>query len=362
MQPALRWRGATTRERRMNYNPIRGLRAALLALGVLCGSGGAIAQTAVTDFKAGPGNGVYSFASWTPKTLPDLMRGQGSAESQNVTGHLFLPPGDAKVPAVLLVHGSGGIYSAMLEFWPKALNAAGIAVFSMDSFNPRGVKSTAEDQSQVPFAADTADAFAALKLLATHPRIDPQRIAIMGFSRGGITVQRSAVERIIASQKLPDGLRFAAHIPVYSGGCVGVFRLRVKPGVFSKAPQLWIHGNADDYAGMPPCETYAKQIAEAGTPVEFVVLEGAAHKFDADDPRKVFIRGAQRTLDTCPVELDIDTFASFDRNTGQRLQGEAYQAVLKSCSATGASVEGSTKARDRAAQVTLAFLAKAFAK
>ncbi len=343
-------------------NPIRGLRAALLALGVLCGSGGAVAQTAVADFKAGPGNGEYSFASWTPKTLAELMRGQGSAEAQNSTGHLFLPPGDAKVPAVLLVHGSGGIYNAMLDFWPKAFNAAGIAVFSMDSFGPRGVKSTAEDQSQVAFAADTADAFAALKLLATHPRIDPQRIAIMGFSRGGITVQRTAVERIIASQKLPDGLRFAAHLPVYSGGCVGVFRLRVKPGVFSKAPQLWIHGNADDYTGLAPCEAYAKHIAEAGTPVEFVVLEGAGHKFDADDPRRVLVRGAQRTLDTCPVEMDIDSFASFDRNTGQRLQGEAYQAVLKSCSAIGASIEGSAKARDRAAQVTLAFLGKVFAK
>lgn len=347
----------------MTFESNRGLRAALLATAALLWAAvGAHAQAVVADFKAGPGNGEYGFASWTPKTLPELMRGQGGAEAQNVTGHLFLPPGDARVPAVLLVHGSGGIYSAMLDFWPKAFNAAGIAVFSMDGFGPRGVKSTADDQSQVPFAADTADAFAALKLLATHPRIDPQRIAIMGFSRGGITVQRSAVERVIAAQKLPDGLRFAAHIPVYSGGCAGAFRLRVKPGVFSKAPQLWIHGNADDYSALAPCEAYAKQIAEAGTPVEFVVLEGAGHKFDADDSRKIFLRGAQRTLDTCALEMDIDTFAAFDRNTGQRLQGEAYQAVLKSCGATGASVEGNAKARDRAAQAALAFLAKAFAK
>ena len=60
--------------------------------------------------------------------------------------------------------------------------------------------------------------------------------------------------------------------------------------------------------------------------------------------------------------MDIDSFASFDRATGQRLQGEAYQAVLKSCSATGANIEGSAKARDRAAEVTLAFLSKAFGK
>ena len=33
-------------------------------------------------------------------------------------------------------------------------------------------------------------------LLASHPRIDPKRIAVMGFSRGGITAVRSGVVRI----------------------------------------------------------------------------------------------------------------------------------------------------------------------
>ena len=146
------------------------------------------------------------------------------------------------------------MYKRQLDYWPKQFNAVDMAVFTLDMFGPRGVKSTAEDQSQVPFAADTADAFAALKILATHPRIDSQHIAIMGFSRGGIATLRVAVEKIIASQKLPDGLRFAAVIPTYSGGCNGIFRLVVKPGVFSKAPMLFIHGDADDYTSIGPCQ------------------------------------------------------------------------------------------------------------
>lgn len=341
---------------------VRRLTAALVSLVTVVTTGAVHAQApaVVASFASGPGNGAYAFASWTPKTLPELMQGNAGSQDVNTVGHLFLPPGDAKVPAVVLVHGSGGIYKAELEYWPKHFNAAGIAVFTLDMFGPRGVQSTAEDQSQVPFAADVADTFAALRLLATHPRIDPKRIAVMGFSRGGIAVLRSAVERIIASQKLPDGLRFAAHIPTYAGGCAGITRLVVKPGVFSKAPMLFLHGDADDYTPIGPCQDYADRIAKAGTPVEFVVIEGAYHKFDSDDPKRYNLRNVTRTVGDCPLEIDIDTMMAYDRASGARLQGPAYATALKGCGAIGATVEGNSRARDKARDAAVAFLKKNF--
>ena len=332
-----------------------------LVLAVACAAGVAHAQDPVADFKAGQPNGRYAFASSSPKTMSDLVRGNIQQDPVNIVGHLFLPPGSEKVPAVVLMHGSGGIYDAMLEFWPKRFNAAGLAVFSVDSFGPRGVKGTTDDQSLVPFAADVADAFAALRLLATHPRIDPKRIAIMGFSRGGITAWRTAVERVIAGQKLPDDLRFAAHVPVYAGGCVGVFRLIVKPGVFSKAPMLWVHGDADDYTNIGPCQDYADRIGKAGTPVEFVTIAGARHKFDQDDPARTYLKAAQRTREDCPLEVDIDTGVFQDRQTGQRLQADAVRDLARKCNAVGATIEGSRRARDKAAEAIVAFLKKALA-
>ncbi len=335
------------------------------AAGLLFGAffaANALAQEVVTSFANGPPSGTYAFASWTPKTLAELMQGNKSDEKVNIVGHLFLPSGNDKVPAVVLVHGSGGIYNAELDYWPKQFNAVDMAVFTLDMFGPRGVKSTAEDQSQVPFAADTADAFAALKILATHPRIDSQHIAIMGFSRGGIATLRVAVEKIIASQKLPDGLRFAAVIPTYSAGCNGIFRLVVKPGVFSKAPMLFIHGDADDYTSIGPCQDYADRIGKAGTPVEFVTIEGAHHKFDSDDVKRYNLRSATRTKAECPVEIDIDTFYAYNRATGGRLQGEAYKDALKGCGAVGATVEGNRAARDKAVQAAVLFLKTRFSK
>lgn len=333
-------------------------------------TGSAKALETVSDFSKAPGNGVYSFASVTPKAFPNLLNPSLNGEPANISGHLFMPAQATdknKVPAIILVHGSGGIYDAMLDYWPKQLNGAGYAVLALDTFGPRGVKSTAADQSQVPFAADVADAFSALKLMASHPRIDASRIAVMGFSRGGLATWRTAVERVIAAQSaahsLPAGLRFAAHIPVYSGGCVGVFRLMVKPGVFSKSPMLWVHGDADDYAPMAPCRDYADKIGQAGTPTEFFAIAGAHHKFDMDDQRRIDVRNAQRTLDSCPIEVDIETLYTYDRTTGARLTGAPYAEVLKKqCSAIGATVVGDTKARDKAAQAILPFLRKTFGR
>ena len=62
----------------------------------------------------------------------------------------------------------------------------------------------------------------------------------------------------------------------------------------------------------------------------------------------------------CTVETDIDTLTAHDGATGARLQGPAYRDALKACQAVGATVEGSTKARDQATQAALAFLKKVF--
>ncbi len=66
-----------------------------------------------------------------------------------LAGELRIPrPGTEKLPAVVLVHGSGGL-SALHDRWAQELNSIGIAAFILDSFTGRGIVSTVNDQSQI---------------------------------------------------------------------------------------------------------------------------------------------------------------------------------------------------------------------
>jgi dienelactone hydrolase len=345
--------------------PTGSIRGGLFGAALLLAAAGTAAQsgsaTAVADFSAGPGNGNYSFASSTPRTLADAMDRSRQRAPATALGQLMLPAGSAaKAPAVLLVHGSGGIYPALADFWGKRLNEQGIAVFIIDIFGARGVASTADDQSLVPFSADLADSFAALQLLASHPRIDRERIAVMGFSRGGIATWRTAVNKIAAGLG-SDGLRFAAHIPVYSGGCAGITSVTVKPGVFGPAPMLFIHGDEDDYTYASDCQDFAQRIRGAGTSTEFVLLPGARHKFDSDDGRRHQLPNVQKTRQGCPLEFDVDALTYRDRRSGAAIPLAEMNAFNKAnCATTGAAVEGDRKSREAAAKAVDAFLKQVF--
>ena len=97
----------------------------------------------------------------------------------NPVGTLKFPENvEDKVPLVILVHGTGGV-GYRESTWLSFLRDHGIATFVLDYFAPRNVKPRDRDIPQPP-----QDVWGALKILATHPRIDNDRVAIMGFSNG----------------------------------------------------------------------------------------------------------------------------------------------------------------------------------
>ena len=204
-----------------------------------------------------------------------FLRGDKNGAPVTIAGELRIPrSGTDKLPAVILVHGSGGV-GGNVDRWASELNAIGIATFTIDSFTARGIVSTSADQEQLGRLAMTYDTFRALEVVAAHPRIDPTRIATMGFSRGGQAVLYAAMKRF---QRMhgPEGIEFAAYVPLYPA----CFTNYIDDENLSDKPIRIHHGIADDYVPVGPCRSYVDRLRKAGRDVTLTEYPDAHHAFD----------------------------------------------------------------------------------
>ncbi len=143
-----------------------------------------------------------------------FLTGDKNGTSVVIAGELRIPRiGTEKVPVVVLQHGSGGV-GGNVDRWVGEFNEVGIATFVVDSFTGRGLQSTVADQALLGRLNMIFDAYRALEVVAKHPRVDPARIALMGFSRGGQSVLYASLKRF---QRMhgPAGLEFAAYVAFY---------------------------------------------------------------------------------------------------------------------------------------------------
>ena len=95
---------------------------------------------------------------------------------------------------VIFIAGSSG-FGPVSDVWDRQFEEMGISTFAMDSFAGRGIVSTVIDQSQLGWFNMILDLYRSLAVLAAHPRVDPTRIAVMGWSRGGRAALYSSVKR-----------------------------------------------------------------------------------------------------------------------------------------------------------------------
>jgi dienelactone hydrolase len=203
-----------------------------------------------------------------------ILLGETQGQSVTLAGELRLPLGTNKVSVVVLVHGIGGLM-AKEDGWARALNSWGIGVFIPDHLSGRGIAPMSAGDVQLAGVARMVDVYHALPLLLQHPRIDPERIALMGFSMGGAVTLLSSQERF-RTRYGPSNVQFAAYIALYPSCAV---RLRDDAKVAARPIRLF-YGTADDWTSVEQCRTQVADLKKAGADVTLTEYPGATHAYD----------------------------------------------------------------------------------
>jgi dienelactone hydrolase len=279
-------------------------------------------------------------------TLTDkqFLTGEKNGTPVTIGGELRIPPSRARVPAVVLVHGSGGLGGSM-DRWAQELNGIGVAAFLMDSFTGRGVAETVTDQERVSHLTMIADSYRALALLSKHPMIDPARIAIMGFSKGGAVALGASLTRF-QRMHAPPGVEFSAYIPFYAP----CFISYLEDTQVSDRPIRLFHGSDDDWVPAAPCREYVAKLRPLGKDIQMTEYAGARHAFDSPrTPAVLELPDAQNPA-RCRIE---------ERPGGEVVNQETRMPFTMNdpCVTRGASIGYDAPAHAAATQAVKKFLA-----
>ncbi|WMY10207.1 dienelactone hydrolase family protein [Paraburkholderia phenoliruptrix] len=275
-----------------------------------------------------------------------MLTGNRHGEPVTVAGILRLAKQSGKQPVVVLIHGSSGI-GANIEMWERIFNENGIGTFAIDGFTGRGIRSTSNDQSQLGRLNLVLDAYRALDMLARDPRVDPDRIVLMGFSRGGQATLYAAMTRLNRMWNT-SGVRFRAYIPFYPD-CM----TRYRDDTDVDGPIREFHGADDDYDPAPACAAYIGRLREAGKDATMTVFPHASHAFDMPYAMPTVVAKGAQTVRACRIV----------ENASGELINEATGALFSfrdECVQSDPHVGGNGQARDAAISDVLAYLKTLF--
>jgi dienelactone hydrolase len=218
-------------------------------------------------------------------TDPGKVSFQGTATNifegaPTLSGRLKRPGGNGPFPAIVLLHGCGGINARRDHRWAERLMKWGYVTLQVDSFGPRGLSNvctySVNDTLDV-IQKRVNDAYDAQKYLAGLPFVDPKRIAVMGWSHGGST----AIQACYQTNERP----FQAAVAFYPN-CRWTL-------TGMNAPLLILIGEADDWT---PAGNCVSRMPRENTTLEvkLKVYPGAFHGFDTFGAN-AHVRGSRGT-------------------------------------------------------------------
>lgn len=215
--------------------------------------------------------------------LNGISRGDG----KDLEGYLYKPAGDGPYPALVALHGAGGIFPYQL-WWAKEISKKGYVVLFVDHYCTRGllceVESGDSDMNRgsvmrnwqaVSPRQRVMDAVAAYRWLTSKRYIKKESIGLIGWSWGGSSALFA--QKLARRLPLPNG-GFKAAIAFYPN----LKHVIDKPQWTRTGPiqrsTLILYGKAD---ALESQEAYERLLSERHPgQITVVGFEGAYRKFD----------------------------------------------------------------------------------
>lgn len=230
-----------------------------------------------------------------------------------LTAYIAKPEGAGPFPAVVLMHGCGGMHysgtvSPLYASWAKLFNNYGFATLTIDSAGPRniGVSCGNREKRGQMYRERPFDAYGALEYLQSQNFIMPDKIGLVGWSQGGGIVLLTIVSESVARPNPVPRHDFAVAAAFYPALCND--RLQSIP--FTKvAPQRWstniplfvLQGEADNWVPPEPCAQFIGEVKARENPVSIKLYPEAYHGFDAPGSRIRKLPQYTTTLGVVPI-------------------------------------------------------------
>ena len=203
-------------------------------------------------------------------------------------GYVYVPDGQGPFPVVVAMHGCeglrnpSGVIASRYRDWAERLGKAGFAVVYPDSYGSRDLGPQCRNRAalQRTNRERVADATTALAWLQHQTFAKPDRVSLLGWSSGAISVLWTVRPQAVVHDERPD---FRSALALYPG-CN-----RLETSAWStRIPTLIMIGSADDGASAKACERMVAGARGRSAQATIVIYPGAYHDFDRPDyPERV---------------------------------------------------------------------------
>jgi dienelactone hydrolase len=223
-----------------------------------------------------------TFVAFAAQAAPLPAPRQVDIPSGNEILHaqLYKPDGNGPFPAVIALHGCGGLgghSEAILpryRDWAEQLLKDGKAVLLPDSYGSRelGPQCRVKERHVLARRERVADIVAARQWLVQQPWAAHDRISLMGWANGASALLWAVRPQLSSGNLDPDFRSAVAFYP----DC----RVSSGLGWSTRVPTLLLIGAKDDVSSPPACRQMIDGARGRSALARIVVYPGAYHDFD----------------------------------------------------------------------------------